>query len=61
MRTRKSKPTGTRKGKDSKTSTPNKNDDNDSKRSFAIDSSEELFDISEDEKDSFETKDDTSL
>ena len=61
VRTRKSKPTGTPEVKDTKTSSANKNDDNDSKRSFATDSSEELFDNPEDEKDSPEKKDDTNL
>ena len=61
MRTRKSRPTGTSEGEHSKTSTANKNDDNDSKRSFATDSSEELFDNSEDDKGSSEKQDDTNL
>ena len=62
MRTQKSRPTGTSEGKDSKSSIANKNDDDDgSKRSFATDSSEGLFDNSEDDNGSSEKQDDTNL
>ena len=56
MQTQNSVPTGTQEDKDSKISTANKNE-----RIFETDSSEDLFNNSEDKKDSSEKKDDTNL